>query len=188
MEALHKVNPDTDIFATVHWQHGVWGFHWQVTSTNLIAVKIGLYSNKKTMLKPVKLEWNVAVIKMTRLQIKKKWLGIKWEDTGNLMSYNSLAKVLHRDVVSELNESFISVLPSVLLHSFTKRKLVLMKNANLRGPSLCHDAIWLFTKHGLWMARQPMLNHLTLRIFKIWSQKEMHFTMWYMKQRALNPN
>ena len=85
-----------------------------VISAKVIIVETELYSNKSTLLKPLKLEWNVAVMKMKRF----KWLGISEKTKFSGL----LAKVLHRGVVSKLYERFLSVLPSFLLHSFTKRK------------------------------------------------------------------
>ena len=88
-----------------------------VISANVIVIETGLYSNKSTLLKPLKLERNAAVMKMKKF----KWLGIS-EKTRNSLGLNSLAKVLHRSVVSKLCKSFLSALPSFLLGSFTKRK------------------------------------------------------------------
>ena len=119
-----------------------------VISANVIIVETELYSNKSTLLKPLKLEWNVAVMKMKRF----KWLGISEKTKFSGL----LAKVLHRGVVSKLYERFLSVLPSFLLHSFTKRKQATAFEEcklRLKEPILCHDAIWLFTKHDMWMAR-----------------------------------
>ena len=96
-----------------------------VISANVIVVETGLYSNKSTLLKPLKLEWNVAVMKMKRF----KWLGIS-EKTRNSLGFwqKSFTEVL---CLSSMNASFQFYHHFCYTHLQKGSKLLLLKNANL---------------------------------------------------------
>ena len=102
-----------------------------VISANVIIVETELYSNKSTLLKPLKLEWNVAVMKM-------------WRGSSDLVSVRrrnslgfwqkSFTEVL---CLSSMNASFQFYHHFCYTHLQKGSKLLLLKNANLdlKNPS-----------------------------------------------------